>query len=52
MAHRIDDPEYPGEWQFSNGGVPICSAFTETLPVEPRCDLTIDMFQASELQDD
>ena len=27
MAHRISDPEYPREWQYSNAGVPQCTAF-------------------------
>lgn len=44
MAHRIGDPEYPTEWQYSNGGVPQCIAFTAEDPPEPRCDKTLDMF--------
>lgn len=45
IAHQIDDPEYPEEWQFSNGGVPFCSAFSEGPVVKPQCDQTPDMFE-------
>lgn len=44
LAHSIDDPEYPAEWQYTDGGVPQCTAFTAEAPAEPRCDKTIDMF--------
>lgn len=44
MAHDIGEKAYPAEWQYSNGGVPICTAFTEIEPAEPRCEHTIDMF--------
>lgn len=41
---RVDDPQYPSELQYSNGGVPMCSAFRISQPAEPRCDKTIEMF--------
>ncbi|MEL6921116.1 MAG: hypothetical protein AAFO77_08825 [Pseudomonadota bacterium] len=45
LAHSIDDPDYPEEWQYSDGGVPICSAFTQTEPTFlPRCTETLDLF--------
>lgn len=44
IAHQIDDPHYPAEWQFSNGGVPQCTAFAYDMPDEERCDATPDMF--------
>jgi hypothetical protein len=44
LAHDIDEPEYPAEWNYSNGGVPQCTAFTTGDPKEPRCDCTLDMF--------
>lgn len=45
MAHDIDEKGYPAEWQYSNGGVPICTAHTTKQPEEPRCAQTIDMFK-------
>lgn len=44
LAHGIDEPEYPAEWNYTNGGVPQCTAFTREPDVEPRCALTPDMF--------
>lgn len=44
MAFSIGDPEYPAEWQYSNGGVPQCTAFTETASDNERCIETPDMF--------
>lgn len=48
MMHRITDPEYPAEWQYSNGGVPQCTAFVCDGAPEPRCDRTLDMFDMSD----
>lgn len=45
LAHSVTEPEYPGEWQYSNGGVPVCTAFTADEPAEPRCTETVDMFE-------
>lgn len=51
LAHSIDDPEYPAEWQYSDGGVPMCTAFTtETDDAIPRCPDTADMFDEKEKQ--
>lgn len=44
MVLDINDPDYPPEWNFTNGGVPQCTAFTTSGEVEPRCDQTVDMF--------
>jgi hypothetical protein len=44
LSLSIDDPEYPVEWCLTNGGAPQCTAFSEELPPEPRCDKTFDMF--------
>lgn len=44
MVHDVYEKGYPTEWQYSNGGVPICTAFTDIVPSEPRCEHTIDMF--------
>ena len=44
LAHKIDDPNYPAEWNYTNGGIPQCTAFTTEAPAEPRCDQTLDMF--------
>lgn len=45
MAHSIDEPEYPSEWQHRDNG-PICTAFQPEggEPQTPRCDRTQDMF--------
>ena len=45
LAHGIDEPEYPGEWNYSNAGIPQCTAFTVKEPPEPRCEKTPDMFE-------
>lgn len=45
LAHSIGDPEYPCEWNFTNGGVPQCSAFSVDQTAEARCDRTPDMFE-------
>lgn len=45
LAHKIDEPEYPAEWNFTNGGAPQCTAFTTDPENEPRCPETIDMFE-------
>ena len=44
MTHQLNDPEYPAEWNFTNGGVPQCSAFTADGEAEFRCDQTADLF--------
>ena len=44
LAHGINEPEYPAEWNYSNGGVPQCTAFATQVEAEGRCDRTIDMF--------
>ncbi|MGC1494191.1 MAG: hypothetical protein WA790_00170 [Sulfitobacter sp.] len=48
LAHSIGDPEYPAEWNYTNGGIPQCTAFTSETPCEPRCDKTLDMFAQEE----
>mgnify|MGYP004224667425 CR=1 FL=1 len=45
LAHRVDEPEYPAEWSFTNGGAPQCTAFTTEPQTEPRCRDTIDVFE-------
>ena len=50
MAFGIDAPEYPAEWQLSNGGAPLCTAFIENGEPPYRCELTLDMFNAEEPQ--
>jgi len=27
MIYRIDEPEYPVEWQYNEQGIPICTKF-------------------------
>lgn len=46
MAFRLGDPEYPAEWQYSNAGVPQCTAFTQTHPIVARCSETPDLFDS------
>lgn len=48
IAHGISEPEYPPEWNFTNGGAPQCTAFSLDSPPEPRCDQTTDMFGNNE----
>lgn len=45
MALGVHDPDYPAEWNFTNGGVPQCSSFTLSPEVEHRCTDTLDMFE-------
>jgi hypothetical protein len=47
LAHSISEPEYPAEWNYTNGGAPQCTAFTTGEPEDPRCERTIDMFAAN-----
>lgn len=43
MALRVDDEDYPAEWQFGPDGQPRCTAFTvEGMP--DRCRHTSDLF--------
>ncbi|MEW7009514.1 hypothetical protein [Lentilitoribacter sp. EG35] len=44
MAHSIGENAYPAEWQYNNGGEPVCTAFAEDEPHELRCPNTSDMF--------
>lgn len=48
MWLKVEDPEYPQEWQYNAQGNPVCTAYTE--PVQPtaqaRCKHTVDMFDA------
>lgn len=44
---RIDDPEYPTEWQYGKDGQPCCTAFVpmgQPIPVEDKH--TGDLFAA------
>lgn len=27
MLHKVDDPEYPNEWQYGKDGQPVCTKF-------------------------
>lgn len=45
MWLKVEDPEYPEEWQYDAEGDPVCTAHTENgQPVPPsRCKHTVDM---------
>lgn len=47
MAHDVDEPEYPVEWQYGADETPCCTAFVpEGQPAPPdRCPHTVDMFE-------
>jgi hypothetical protein len=45
LAYRIDEPEYPAEWNYTNGGIPQCAAFTTEVKPDTRCSETPDMFE-------
>lgn len=48
MWLKVEDPEYPAEWQYNCNDDPVCTAHVENgQPVPPsRCDRTVDMFGA------
>jgi hypothetical protein len=50
QCYCVTDDQYPSEWTYDKNGQPCCTAFvTAGDPVpSPRCELTIDMFSASE----
>ncbi|NDV53859.1 hypothetical protein [Salipiger sp. PrR003] len=50
LAHSIDEPEYPADWNHTNGGEPQCTAFRTEAESEPRCRETLDMFDRLEDQ--
>jgi hypothetical protein len=46
MIYKVDDSEYPTEWQYGKDGQPCCTAFVPTgepIPA-PRDEHTVDMF--------
>lgn len=50
FAFKVEDPEYPPEWQYGADGHPTCTAFSildgeEAEPVAERCKHTVDMFE-------
>ena len=47
FAYRVDEPEYPSEWQYGEDGQPKCTAFTP-LGLHPRCEQTMEMFSDQE----
>lgn len=47
MCFKVEDPEYPTEWQYGKDGQPCCTAFVpagEAIPPK-RCEKTVDMFE-------
>lgn len=49
MAYRVEEPEYPKEWQYGKDGQPCCTAFVpvgEPIPPEPDVH-TADMFEVA-----
>lgn len=45
MMFKVEDEEYPKEWQYGADGQPCCTAFAQAgQPVPLRDDLTMDMF--------
>lgn len=44
LCHSINEAEYPSEWQFSNGGEPICTAYSKDEIPEQRCVDTLELF--------
>lgn len=50
LAFSREDEEYPQEWQYAPDGQPCCTAFVDAdnpATGTPRCDLTVDMFDAA-----
>lgn len=52
FAVDTDDEKYPAEWTYTAEGQPTCTAFEPEMetpqadPAPPRCDKTLDMFEA------
>jgi hypothetical protein len=45
MFYRIDDPDYPIEWQYDSDGIPCCTAFVAAgNPVPEIDDRTLPLF--------
>jgi hypothetical protein len=53
FAYRVDDPEYPIEWQYDKDGQPCCTAFVPAgQPIPPEKDeFTGDLFEAAAAQE-
>lgn len=47
---KLDDPDYPTEWQYGPDGQPRCTAFVEKgQPIPPsRDERTMDLFAATQ----
>jgi len=46
LVYSVEDPEYPDEWRYAEGSVPVCTAFADLAGDRPheRCPDTPDLF--------
>jgi hypothetical protein len=48
MAFKIEEEDYPSEWQYGKNGQPCCTPFVEFgQPIPERCQFTVDMFESA-----